>query len=118
MNPLITWLDDPEVFQVNRLPAHSDHKFYQSLEEMQDDNSSLLQSLNGTWKFRYSKNAKTRPADFYKEDFDFSDFDEIKVPCHIEMAGYDKIHYINTMYPWEGHYYRRPAHTLNGQDNW
>ena len=118
MNPLITWLDDPEVFQVNRLSAHSDHKFYQSLEEMQDDNSSLLQSLNGTWKFRYSKNAKTRPADFYKEDFDFSDFDEIKVPCHIEMAGYDKIHYINTMYPWEGHYYRRPAHTLNGQDNW
>ncbi len=112
MNPKITWLDDPEVFQVNRLPAHSDHSFYQSLEEQQAKNNSLLQSLNGVWKFRYSENAKTRPADFYKESFDFSDFDEIKVPCHIEIAGYDKIHYINTMYPWEGHYYRRPAYSL------
>ena len=97
MNPQITWLDDPEVFQVNRLPAHSDHNFYQSTEELQTKKNSLCQSLNGTWKFRYSENAKTRPADFYREDFDFSDFDEIKVPCHIEMAGYDKIHYINTM---------------------
>ena len=112
MNPQITWLDDPEVFQVNRLPAHSDHNFYQSTEELQTKKNSLYQSLNGTWKFRYSENAKTRPADFYREDFDFSDFDEIKVPCHIEMAGYDKIHYINTMYPWEGHYYRRPAYSL------
>ena len=33
----------------------------------------------------------------------------MKVPQHIELAGYDKIHYINTMYPWEGHIYRRPA---------
>ena len=24
------------------------------------------------------------------------------VPGHIELAGYDKIRYINTMYPWEG----------------
>ena len=35
----------------------------------------------------------------------------MKVPQHIELAGYDKIHYINTMYPWEGHIYRRPAGT-------
>ena len=35
---------------------------------------------------------------------------------HIELAGYDKIHYINTMYPWEGHYYRRPAYSLDGTD--
>ncbi|MGN0376859.1 MAG: glycoside hydrolase family 2 TIM barrel-domain containing protein [Suilimivivens sp.] len=112
MNPQITWLDDPEVFQVNRLPAHSDHSFYQCPEEMRTGKNSLLQSLNGIWKFRYSENAKTRPTEFYKEDFDFSDFDEIKVPCHIEMAGYDKIHYINTMYPWEGHYYRRPSYSL------
>lgn len=31
---------------------------------------------------------------------------------HIELAGYDKIHYINTMYPWEGQLYRRPAYSL------
>ena len=87
MNPQISWLDDPEVFQVNRLPAHSDHSHFGSQQEMEKGESSMLQSLNGTWKFCYSGCAGKRPAEFYKEDFDASAFDEIKVPCHIEMAG-------------------------------
>lgn len=118
MNADIKWLDDPEIFRVNCIPAHSDHHFFLNEEETEKGKSVLEQSLNGIWKFRYSKNASSRPAEFYKEDFDFSDFDEIRVPCHIEMAGYDKIHYINTMYPWEGKYYRRPAGSLSGQAKW
>ena len=118
MKAEINWLDDPEVFRVNRLPAHSDHRFYKSMEEMEEGRSSLEQSLNGMWKFRYSVNAASRPAEFYKEGFDYGDFDEIAVPCHIEMAGYDKIHYINTMYPWEGHVYRRPAYSLENRAEW
>jgi beta-galactosidase len=88
------------------------------MEEMEEGRSSLEQSLNGMWKFRYSVNAASRPAEFYKEGFDYGDFDEIAVPCHIEMAGYDKIHYINTMYPWEGHVYRRPAYSLENRAEW
>lgn len=118
MKAEIDWLDDPEVFRVNRLPAHSDHRFYKSMEELEKGRSSLEQSLNGMWKFRYSVNAASRPAEFYKEGFDYGDFDEIAVPCHIEMAGYDKIHYINTMYPWEGHIYRRPAYSLENRAEW
>ncbi len=118
MKAEINWLDDPEVFRVNRLPAHSDHRFYKSMEEMEEGRSSLEQSLNGMWKFRYSVNAASRPVEFYKEGFDYGDFDEIAVPCHIEMAGYDKIHYINTMYPWEGHVYRRPAYSLENRAEW
>lgn len=108
----IKWLDNPEVFKVNQLEAHSDHLFYCSREEMLKKENSLAQSLNGSWKFCYSGNAAERPTDFYKEDFDANQFNEIVVPCHIEMAGYDQIHYINTMYPWEGHVYRRPAYSL------
>lgn len=118
MNAEIRWLDDPEVFRVNRLDAHSDHVFFESEEEMIKEESSLVQSLNGTWKFHYSENALSRPVNFYRQDFDASEFEEITVPCHIEMAGYDKIHYINTMYPWEGHYYRRPAYSLDGSKAW
>ena len=118
MSPQISWLDDPEVFEVNRLPAHSDHNYFISKQEMEKGENSLFQSLNGTWNFCYSKCAGERPAEFYREDFDFSGFGEIKVPCHIEMAGYDKIHYINTMYPWEGHFFRRPAYSLEGKVNW
>lgn len=118
MEANIRWLDNPEVFRVGALNAHSDHRFYISEEEAYEGKNSLKQSLNGIWKFHYSENAPSRPADFYKEGFDSAGFDEIKVPCHIEMAGYDKIHYINTMYPWEGHFYRRPAHSLDGTKEW
>ena len=107
----IRWLDDPQVFRVNRLDAHSDHKFYENKEDYEKKEQRLKQSLNGIWKFRYSENAMERPADFYQKWFQCRSFDEMKVPQHIELAGYDKIHYINTMYPWEGHIYRRPAGT-------
>ncbi len=116
MKPDINYLDNPEIFRVNQLPAHSDHAFFRSLEEMQAEVSSLQQSLNGVWNFHYCTNAKERPADFYKEEFSQDGFEEIKVPGHIELAGYDKIHYINTMYPWEGHQYRRPAYSLERND--
>jgi len=72
----------------------------------------LLQSLNGQWEFAYSKNVMERPVDFYKETFDASGFDKIMVPGHIELAGYDKIRYINTMYPWEGKEYHRGAYSM------
>lgn len=107
----IRWLDDPQVFRVNRLDAHSDHKFYENKEDYEKKEQRLKQSLNGIWKFRYSENAMERPADFYQKWFQCRSFDEMKVPQHIELADYDKIHYINTMYPWEGHIYRRPAGT-------
>ena len=109
MNPQLIWLDDPQIFQVNRLPAHSDHDHFGSLEEIKKRASSMFQSLNGTWKFCYSACAGKRPAEFFKEDFDASSFNEMKVPCHIEMAGYDKIHYINTMYPWDCLLYTSPS---------
>lgn len=112
----IKWLDQPEVFRVNQIPAHSDHRFYGNREECSNDKSSLKQCLNGVWEFYYSENAKKRPNDFYKEDYDYSGFDKIEVPKHIELAGYDKLHYINTMYPWEGHIFRRPAYSLPGWD--
>jgi beta-galactosidase len=108
----IKYLDQPEVFRMNQLPAHSDHAFYKSHKELQDGVNSLQQSLNGSWKFHYSVNAGERPIDFYQEGFQLEEFDEIPVPCHIELADYDKIHYINTLYPWEGHLYRRPAYSL------
>lgn len=107
----IRWLDDPQVFRVNRLDAHSDHKFYENKEDYKNQDQRLKQSLNGIWKFHYSVNAMERPADFYQKWFNSSNFDDMKVPQHIELAGYDKIHYINTMYPWEGDIYRRPAGT-------
>ncbi|MBQ2991453.1 MAG: beta-galactosidase [Clostridia bacterium] len=109
MQPNIKWLDDPRVFRVGQLDAHSDHLYYDSEASCASGDMTLVQSLDGVWKFAYSQNAASRPAKFYEEGYDLSGFDEIAVPGHIEMAGYDSIHYINTMYPWEGKIFRRPA---------
>ncbi len=113
--PDLAWLDDPEVFRVGQLKAHSDHHFFDGEETYQKQEESLCQCLNGTWQFAWSKNPAGRPADFYREDADVSGFGTIQVPGHMELAGFDRIHYINTMYPWEGHEYRRPAKTGFGE---
>ena len=107
----IKWLDNPEVFRINQIAAHSDHNYYLNYEDFNEQNNKLTQSLNGQWSFCFSINAKSRPIDFYEEDYDTSDFDKIMVPGHIELAGYDQIRYINTTYPWEGKTYRRGAYT-------
>ncbi|BBF45207.1 beta-galactosidase [Lachnospiraceae bacterium KM106-2] len=97
------WLSDPEVFAVNREEAHSDHWFYEKMEDIAyGDAMPLKQSLNGTWRFAFAKNPEVRLKEFYQEDFDDTSLDFIQVPGHIELQGYDKIQYINTLYPWDG----------------
>ena len=113
--PDLAWLEDPEVFQVNREKAHSDHRFYGSVEAMEagereGGGMELRQSLNGVWKFAFAQCPDRRRKEFYREDYDLSGLDEIQVPGHIQTQGYDKRQYINTMYPWDGHSELRPPH--------
>ena len=114
MNADMKWLDNPEIFRVNQLDAHSDHNYYISYEYIKKKENQLQQSLNGQWEFNFSKNVMSRPEKFYEDNFDASNFDKIMVPGHIELAGYDKIRYINTMYPWEGKEYHRGAYSMEG----
>ncbi|NRT70425.1 glycoside hydrolase family 2 TIM barrel-domain containing protein [Clostridium beijerinckii] len=109
--PSLDWLENPEIFRVNRIDAHSDHWFYEKVEDVKlEDAMPLKQNLNGKWRFSYSENLSLRIKEFYKDDFDIKGFDYIEVPGHIQLQGYDKCQYINTMYPWEGHDELRPPH--------
>ena len=108
MEANLKWLTDPTVFRVNRLDAHSDHVCYASREEAEKGTSSLRQSLDGQWRFFWSKAPALRPADFWKEGYDLSNFGTITVPGHMELQGYGQIQYINKLYPWDGHTFLRP----------
>ena len=55
MEAEIKWLDDPETFRVNQLPAHSDHHFYRNYAEWQRHKSSFEQSLDGQWQFKFAQ---------------------------------------------------------------
>jgi len=74
------YLSNPEVFKVNRLEAHSNHKY--SIE-----GKEAVVSLNGTWDFSFCNE---------------ENFGKIEVPGHIELQGYGAPQYVNTMYPWDG----------------
>lgn len=93
---------DPAYFKDNRLEAHSDHKFFASWEEMGWGESSFQKSLNGCWKFAYAKNYALAPKGFEEKDYDCSPWDDIYVPAHIQMEGYDVPQYANVQYPWDG----------------
>ena len=108
MHANLNWLTDPTVFRVNRLDAHSDHISYLSHQEMIQGKTSLRQSLDGIWTFRWSECPDLRPADFWQTDYDLTDFGTIQVPGHMETQGFGQIQYINKLYPWDGHSELRP----------
>ncbi|OIK16536.1 beta-galactosidase [Bacillus sp. MUM 116] len=107
--PTLNWLSDVNVFAVNRLPAHSDHNYYENVEEARSAAPMAMRhDLNGNWKFYYAVNPAARPEPFYMQDFDCSGWSDITVPGHIQLQGYGKPQYVNTMYPWDGHNEIRP----------
>lgn len=111
------WLVNPEIFQFNKLEPHSDHLFFETLEAAEKlEEIELKQSLNGEWKFLLAKNPTEREKDFYKENFSASNFKTITVPGHIQMQNFDKLQYINTLYPWDGKKRLRPPF-ISMEDN-
>ena len=94
-------IKNPEIFEQNRLAAHSDHVCYKNELEKIKGKSTLRYDMNGLWKFAYAKNQSLAPCGFEAADYDCKGWDEIRVPAHIQMEGYDVPIYTNTTYPWE-----------------
>ena len=107
--PQLGWLTDPEVFAVNRKRAHSDHSYYETRQEAQEEGTMpLRQSLNGNWHFAYAPNPDAVDWNFVKYGVDCRNWDNIQVPGHIQTQGYGQMQYVNTQYPWDGLEHLRP----------
>ncbi|WP_050183440.1 glycoside hydrolase family 2 TIM barrel-domain containing protein [Domibacillus robiginosus] len=99
------WNNNPEIFQLNRLPAHATLMPYKTIEEALLCNrtaSSYYCSLNGYWHFSFAENSDKRHRAFFDLTFDYSTWEQIQVPAHWQLEGYDYPHYTNLRYPWEG----------------
>ena len=94
---------DPRYFCDRRLEAHSDHRYYASALDAETGNESFKESLNGVWKFHYARNYESAVKGFEEKDYCCRSWDDIHVPAHIQMEGYDAPQYANVQYPWEGH---------------
>lgn len=96
------WLSDISVFQVNRLENKAFKRQYRTDAERLEKNTTFQRSLNGTWKFEYAESVDACNKDFYKEDYDCSDWGTIQVPGHFSLQGYGQAYYLNHVYTWSG----------------
>lgn len=96
-------LADPLAFAVNRSPAHSDHRWYANEEEADRGISSFETLLDGTWKYHHAHRPDEVPEGLEDPGTDLSSWDDIDVPSHVQLRGYDRPQYVNVQYPWDGH---------------
>lgn len=87
--------ENPAVFGVNKLPYHATLQ----LPSKQRACKEII-SLDGQWLFHWAKDPESRPAEFYREDFDVSQWGTITVPGCWQLQGFGKPIYVNMQYPF------------------
>ncbi|UDQ98202.1 glycoside hydrolase family 2 TIM barrel-domain containing protein [Lentisphaerota bacterium WC36G] len=95
--------EDETVFRVNKEDARA--HFFPKKQlikafKLQED-SAFVKSLNGQWFFNFVANKENRPKDFYKTDYNVSNWKKIKVPSNWQMEGYGVPHYTNVNFPFK-----------------
>jgi len=100
--PIPDW-ENPKVVERNREPSHVTLVPYpdeQTALSGARDKSPWFLLLNGDWKFRLAPSPTLVPKDFYKADYDVTEWDTVPVPRNWQMLGYDKPIYTNVVYPF------------------
>ncbi len=97
-------IENPSVVEINKLPARASFFPYNSVQLAVENDISKASNyllLNGIWKFNWVSNSKERPQDFYKNNYDTSSWETIKVPSNWEVEGYGIPIYVNASYPFQ-----------------
>ncbi len=98
---------DMSVNAVNTLPKHTTFFGYENEQVAwkgditQSDN---FLSLHGNWRFNWVENADQRPTDFFRSDFNDSQWKDFPVPGIWEVNGYGDPVYVNVGFAWRGHF--------------
>lgn len=95
--------ENPSVVGINKEVPRASFFAFRTLNNARKvipKTSPFYQSLNGTWKFHCVRKPDDRPKDFYRTDFDVSEWDNIKVPAHWELEGYGVPIYTDVSYPF------------------
>ncbi|MCD0468722.1 glycoside hydrolase family 2 TIM barrel-domain containing protein [Flavobacterium sp. JAS] len=95
--------ENPAIFQINREPARAAFLPYaDEASAIADDytRSPWFLTLDGKWKFNWSPTPDQRPKDFFKTDFNTTNWKEITVPSNWELMGYGIPIYTNIIYPF------------------
>jgi beta-galactosidase len=85
------FIENPAIFELNQEEGHTIIIPYASVNDALSGiktKSAGFRSLNGTWKFHWSDTPEGVPADFFKENFNDTQWDTIGVPSNWEMKGF------------------------------
>ena len=97
--------ENPAVNSHNRLPPRTYSMPLASeadaLTDALEPETPYKKSLNGTWKLSWAGNPDLRVRDFWKSDFDDSNWFDIEVPSCVEMHGFGSPGYTNVRYPFK-----------------
>ncbi len=88
--------ENPAVIGINKEKAHA--SFVMASEKVADER---VVSLNGQWRFKWSPDPESRPADFYRPDYSVDGWNLIQVPGNWQMQGYGLPIYTNMKYPFK-----------------
>jgi len=100
-SPKTDW-ENPDVFGIGKEAPRSNYTPYPTeAAAAAGEATSLVESLDGNWKFNWVKSPELRPVDFYKPDYDVSGWKDIPVPSNWEMQGYGTPIYTNITYPFK-----------------
>ncbi|TFG15403.1 MAG: DUF4981 domain-containing protein [Promethearchaeota archaeon] len=93
--------ENSRIIGQNKESAHNTYTPYADIESAIGGikESPYYKSLNGYWKFNWVKKPADRPIEFYKIDFDISNWSDIPVPSHWQLEGYGIPIYLNFQYP-------------------
>lgn len=100
LDPII---ENPEVFEINKLPARATFFSFESealAQEYDFSKSKNHLSLNGVWKFNWVKSPELRPKEFYQDEYSTENWTSIKVPSNWEVEGFGIPIYTNVIYPF------------------
>lgn len=97
------WWLDPEVNEVNTMAPRAAFFAYETENLAKADQKARSErylSLEGKWKFNFSKDHDKAPRDFYSLKYDDSQWTDFPVPGILELNGYGDAIYSNNGYPW------------------
>ena len=95
--------ENPSLVAINRQDHRAFTVPYENMENAlwcEENLSPFYRLLNGAWKFSLFCCPEEVEEDFFSEDFDCSEWDDIEVPGNWQMKGYGAPHYTNSMYPF------------------
>lgn len=94
--------ENQHVLQINREPARAHFFPYADSEAaLSGGVSSRVQSLDGDWQFMWVPRPEMRLPDFYRTEFDASEWKTLQVPSHWELNGYGTPIYVSAGYPFK-----------------